>query len=244
MNERGASEGLPPLVLLAGGLATRLHPLTETIAKSMVNVAGEPFIAHQLRMIAHKGIHDVVICIGNLGGQIESFVGDGAWAGCRVRYSHDGCGPLGTGGALRRALPILGECFFVMYGDSYLEADFALAYEAFRCSGLPAMMTVFRNEGRWDTSNVEYAAGMVLRYDKIHRTEAMHHIDYGLGIFKAEVLGAYPQAAFDLAEVYRKLAGERMLAGYEVAERFYEVGSPAGLAETDSFLRERLSRVK
>lgn len=245
MNGPGASEELPALVLLAGGLATRLRPLTETIAKSMVDVAGEPFIAHQLRMFSRKGIRDVVICIGNLGEQIESFVRDGAWAGCRVRYSRDGSRQLGTGGALRRALPMLGDCFFVMYGDSYLDVDFMRVYEAFRSSGLPALMTVFRNEGRWDTSNVEYARDLVLRYDKIHRTDAMRHIDYGLGLFKAEVLAGYPEGvAFDLAEVYRDLASQRRLAGYEVAERFYEIGSPAGLAETDSFLRHRLNRCK
>lgn len=229
---------MPPLALLAGGLASRLLPITAAIPKSMVEVAGAPFIAHQLRLLVREGVTGVVICRGHLGGQIENFVGDGGRFGCRVRYSDDGARPLGTGGALRRALPLLGDCFLVMYGDSYLDTRFRPVYEAFRRFGLPALMTAYRNEGRWDTSNVEFANGLILRYDKLNPTPAMRYIDYGLGVLDASVVRAWPaDAAFDLAEVYRSLAARRLLAGYEVRERFYEIGSPAGLAATDAFLR-------
>jgi NDP-sugar pyrophosphorylase family protein len=232
------NEVMPPLALLAGGLATRLRPITEKIPKSMVQVAGEPFIGHQLRLLAREGVSDVVICTGYLGEQIEAYVGDGSRFACHVRYSADGDRPLGTGGALRRALPLLGERFLVIYGDSYLNTHFRSVYEAFCGCGLPALMTVFRNEDRWESSNVEFADGIVRSYDKLNRTPAMHYIDYGLGVLDAGVVRECAEGtAFDLAELYGDLAGRRMLAGYEIRERFYEIGSPAGLAETDAFIR-------
>ncbi len=227
----------PPLALLAGGLATRLRPLTEAIPKSMVEVAGEPFIAHQMRLLRRKGIVRAVICVGHLGEMIERFVGDGARFGLRVDYSRDGARPLGTGGALRRALPMLGETFFVMYGDSYLDADFAAVAAAFRRSGAPALMTVFRNDGKWDKSNVDFNGGMIKRYDKSAAPGELAYIDYGLGVIAAEALAARPAGiAFDLADFYAELARANRLAGFEVAERFYEIGAPAGLAETSAYL--------
>jgi NDP-sugar pyrophosphorylase family protein len=204
----------------------------------MVTVAGEPFIVHQLRLLAREGVNDVVICSGHLGEQIMEFVGDGTDYGCRVRFSPDGENPLGTGGALRRALPLLRDHFMVMYGDSYLDTNFWRVGEAFQSSGLPALMTIFRNEGRFDVSNVEFADGRIVRYDKVNRTPAMQFIDYGLSVVKANVLEEQPpNVAFDLADLYCGLADRQMLAGYEVHERFYEIGSPEGLAETDAHLR-------
>jgi NDP-sugar pyrophosphorylase family protein len=237
MRESG-TRTIPTLALLAGGLATRLRPITATIPKSMVTVAGKPFIAHQLRVLAREGVNDVVICSGHLGEQIMEFVGDGAKYGCRVRFSPDGDHPLGTGGALRRALPLLGDHFMVMYGDSYLDTNFRRVSEAFDTIGLPALMTVFRNEGRFDASNVEFAGGRIVRYDKVNRTPAMRFIDYGLSLLKANIVEEQPpNVAFDLADLYCGLADRQMLAGYEVHERFYEIGSPDGLAETDAQLR-------
>jgi MurNAc alpha-1-phosphate uridylyltransferase len=234
-----SSERLPALALLAGGLATRLRPLTLTVPKSLVKVAGEPFIAHQLRLLASQGIGDIVLCTGHLGEQITEYVGDGAGFGCRVRYSFDGDRQLGTGGALQKAMPLLGDRFFVMYGDSYLPTRFAPVLRAFERTGLPALMTVFRNAGRWDTSNVEFADGIIRRYDKVDRTTAMLHIDYGLGVIAADAFAVRPaDEAFDLADFYRDLARRGYLAGLEVAERFYEIGSPEGLDETDAFLRQ------
>jgi NDP-sugar pyrophosphorylase family protein len=205
----------------------------------MVLVAGKPFIAHQLRLVARQNITDVVVCTGHLGDQIESYVGDGSKFGVRVRYSADGARPLGTGGALRRALPMLAERFMVMYGDSYLNTSFRSVYAAFRASGRPALMTVYRNVNQIEQSNVEFANGVIRNYDKVHHTEAMLHIDYGLGVLDASVLSARPtDVAFDLADLYQELARRDLLAGYEVSERFYEIGSPAGLAETDALLRK------
>lgn len=235
-----SSSSLPSLALIAGGLATRLRPITAKIPKSMVEVAGGPFIAHQLRLLVGQGITEIVICTGFLGEMIEEFVGDGGRFGCRVRYSSDGEKLLGTGGALRRALPLLGETFFVMYGDSYLDIEYRPVYEAFVRSGMPALMTVFRNEGKWDTSNVEYADGRVMKFDKVNRTPAMAYIDYGLAILSAQTLRALPaNMRVDLAETYRDLSVQGRLAGFEVQTRFYEIGSPGGLDETDGYLRNK-----
>jgi NDP-sugar pyrophosphorylase family protein len=229
---------LPPLALLAGGLATRMRPATDRIPKSLLPVAGEPFIAHQLRRLAAEGIPRIVICAGHLGEQIFDYVGDGAHFGCHVDYSWDGSALLGTGGALRQALPLLGGNFFVMYGDSLLPTRFPPVWEAFRRSQMPALMTVFHNEGRWDTSNVAFEAGTIRAYDKAARTPAMRHIDYGLGVVAAAALALRaPGEPFDLADFYRDLARKGRLAGFEVAERFYEIGSPQGLAETGTFLQ-------
>jgi MurNAc alpha-1-phosphate uridylyltransferase len=227
---------LPPLALLAGGLATRMRPMTETIPKSMIEVAGAPFIAHQVQLLVSRGVADIVVCAGYLGEQIEAYVGDGARFGCRVRYSYDGETLLGTGGAVARALPMLGREFFVMYGDSYLRADLRAMYAAFRAARLPAMMAVFRNQGRWDTSNVEFADGMVGIYDKHVRTAAMHYIDYGVGLLTANLFDRGGQ--FDLADVYRDAARRGELAGWEADERFYEIGSPAGLEELNALLQK------
>jgi len=229
---------MPPIALLAGGLATRLRPIALTLPKSMVMVADRPFIAHQLELIRRNGITDVVICCGYLGEQIEQFVGNGEAFGCRVQYSYDGTPLKGTGGALRKALPLLSDTFFVMYGDSYLLANFAAAYEAFRASGQDGLMTVYRNEDQWDTSNVEFVDGKILEYNKVDKTPAMRYIDYGLGIFRSDVFsGRSEDEVFDLATVYRELLAHGQLAAFEVDGRFYEIGTASGLAETDALLR-------
>ena len=162
-----------PVAILAGGLATRMHPLTERIPKALLEVAGRPFIEHQLALLRREGVRRVVLCVGFLGEMIEARIGDGTRFGLSVSYSFDGERLLGTGGALRRALPMLGEHFFVLYGDSYLDIAYAPVQAAYRESGLPALMTVFRNEGRWDTSNVLYDGNKVVRYDKAHPTADM-----------------------------------------------------------------------
>ena len=234
------SSEVPPLALLAGGFGTRLGSLTARVPKSLLPVAGEPFVAHQLRLLAAQGICNIVICCGHLGEKIESFVGDGRQFGCSARYSYDGPAPLGTGGAIRKALPLLGSQFWVMYGDSYLTAPFAPVLNAFRSSGLPALMTVHANADRWDVSNVLFSAGKVLSYDKRCSQSGMRHIDYGLGLFSAAGFAEWPEgSAFDLADLQGRLAEQGMMAGYEIPERFYEIGSLAGLQETDSFLSLR-----
>lgn len=229
-----------PVAILAGGLATRLRPITEKIPKSLVEVAGEPFLAHQLRLLHARGIRKAVLCVGHLGEMIETDFGDGARFGIEVRYSSDGPVLLGTGGALRQALPLLGDAFFVLYGDSYLPADYAAVEAAWCASGKEALMTVFRNEGAWDTSNVEFSEGKIVRYDKRDRTPAMRHIDYGLSLFTAKVFADRAAGErFDLSDVQRDLVAHGRMAGYEVRERFYEIGSHAGLDELNRLLAKK-----
>ena len=229
----------PSLALLAGGLATRMRPRTESVPKSLLMIDGEPFLAHQLKLLAEQGVKDIVICCGYLGDQIESFAGDGSRFGCCIRYSYDGDALLGTGGALRRALPLLGENFFVMYGDSYLPAGPERTWKAFLSSRQPALMTVYKNDDRLDASNVEMRDERVLVYDKVRRTPGMCYIDYGLSLMKAGVLKAWPDGEpFDLSAVMAALASSGKLAAYEVRGRFYEIGSPEGFRATEEMLRE------
>jgi NDP-sugar pyrophosphorylase family protein len=227
-----------PAVILAGGLATRLRPLTEQIPKALIELAGHPFLWHQLELLKRRGIRRVVLLVGHLGESIQQRFQDGAELGIRIDYCFDGPVLLGTAGAIRQALPLLPERFFVLYGDSYLPCNYALVEAAFRSSGLPGLMTVYRNEGRYDSSNVEYDGSRILRYDKRHRTPAMHHIDYGLGAFHRSVFEAIPAGqARDLATVYQDLLDAGSLAAFEVQQRFYEIGSPKGLRDTAEFLK-------
>ena len=226
-----------PVAILAGGLATRLRPATEKIPKALVTVAEEPFLAHQLRLLHAAGLRQVVICAGYLGQMIEAEFGDGARFDMQIAYSFDGPRLLGTGGALRQALPLLAERFFVLYGDSYLPIDYGSVARAFLDAGKPALMTVFENDGCWDRSNVWFEAGRIRLYDKASRTSKMRHIDYGLGILSREALSEWRAAeVFDLASLYRLLIARDELAGCEVPRRFYEIGSPEGLAELDAHL--------
>ena len=229
-----------PVAILAGGLAKRLRPITETIPKALVTLAGAPFVAHQLRLLHSVGLRRIIICAGYLGEMIEGEIGDGATFDLRIEYSFDGPRLLGTGGALKRALPLLERRFLVLYGDSYLPTNYRKAALAFTTGNKAGLMTVYRNQGRWDASNVQFEAGQILRYDKQQRTPEMHHIDYGLGILRAESLAFWPDnEPFDLADVYRHLLSGNQLSGHEVTERFYEIGSPEGLAELDAFLRRQ-----
>lgn len=226
------------MAILAGGLATRLRPITEKIPKLLVEVAGEPFFSHQLRLLKAAGLTRVVLCVGYLGEQIVEHYGDGSAWGLQIDYSFDGPKLLGTGGALIRALPQLGDAFYVLYGDSYLPIDYLAAGDFFLRSGQLGLMTVYHNAGRYDTSNVWFEDGVIRVYDKKLRRPEMHHIDYGLGAFHAEAFAAFPRdAVVDLAEVQRSLVTARQLAGYEIHQRFYEVGSHEGLNELDALLR-------
>jgi len=232
-----------PSAILAGGLATRLRPLTETIPKALIDIQGEPFLAHQLRLLKQSGVTRVVLCVGHLGEKIREFAGTGSRFGLEIEYSFDGPRLLGTGGAIRRALPLLGEAFFVLYGDSYLPCDYRAVERAFVESGKLGLMTVFRNEGCWDASNIEFSEGRILRYDKVNRTPAMRHIDYGLGAFGARVFEQLPpDQPHDLATVYQDLLQQDELAGYEMGERFYEVGSQTGIRELEEYLAGRKRR--
>jgi len=230
-------EPMLPVAILAGGLATRLGPLTGKRPKSLIPICGEPFVAHQLRLLRTNGLEHVILCVGHLGEMIERVVADGSAFGVKVEYSHDGAKLLGTAGAIRTALPKLGESFFVMYGDSYLACDYSAIEQEFSRSGKLGLMTVFRNDGQWDASNVEFENSRILAYSKKDRSSRMNFIDYGLGAFHAEAFAR--THASDLAGVYGELLKNGELAAAEVRERFYEIGSPAGLKEMTNFVIRR-----
>ncbi len=221
-----------PVAILAGGLAQRLRPITKLIPKALVDVQGEPFIHHQLRLLSARGIQRVVLCVQHQGELIQQAIGDGSRFHVQVEYSFDGSNLLGTAGAIKKALPLLGDSFFVLYGDSYLPCDYRRIQTAYEESGRLALMTVFKNNGQWDRSNVEFSHGSVVLYDKENQTSGMRHIDYGLGVFRRAALDVVPDGqAYDLALLYRNLLNAGELAAFEVLERFYEIGSFAGLEE-------------
>jgi len=228
-----------PVAVLAGGLATRLYPLTERIPKSLVDVAGRPFALHQVELLQRNGLTDIVYLLGRHGEMVRDALGDGSRHGVRLRYVFDGPRALGTGGAVRSALRELGDGFLLLYGDSYLECDYAAVESAFLGSGKSGLMTVCRNDDRWDSSNVLYESGRIVRYDKRARVPEMHHVDYGLAAFRPAAFANRAEGeAFDLEQVYQELIAADDLAAFEVHSRFYEIGSPAGLAETRTYLAD------
>jgi NDP-sugar pyrophosphorylase family protein len=227
------------VAILAGGLATRLRPLTDRVPKSLVDVGGRPFAELQLALLRKNGFNEVVLCVGHLGDAITSVLGDGQRFGMSLTYVDDGPALLGTGGALKRALPVLGERFLVIYGDSYLDCDYQAVARAFEASGNKGLMTVFRNDGRWERSNVRYENGEIVAYDKAATTAEFHHVDYGLGAFTASAFDPYrSDRPFDLATIYQELIASKQLSAFEMPARFHEIGSVDGLTELRSLLHE------
>jgi NDP-sugar pyrophosphorylase family protein len=229
-----------PVAILAGGRATRLGQIAADLPKALIPVAGRPFVDHQLELLRRKGARRVVFCVGHLGDQIEAHVGDGARFGLHVSYAYDGERLLGTGGAVRRALPLLGALCYVVYGDAYLDIDYATVLDHFLTRTEPALMTVFHNGGRWDTSNLLFRDGRVVRYNKRQPDLEMTYIDYGANLYRAAALERIPpDGRYDLGDLTHVLAADGLLAGYEVTQRFYEIGSVHGVRETEQYLLTR-----
>jgi MurNAc alpha-1-phosphate uridylyltransferase len=230
---------MPDVAVLAGGLATRLRPITEQVPKAMIDVNGQPFISHQLALLRTAGVRRVVLCVGHLAQALRAHVGDGSHFGLQVVYSTEDGPLLGTGGAIRQALPLLSDPFFVLYGDSYLPCDYQAVAQAFAASPRAALMTVYRNEGRFDASNVEFSSGAIRCYEKrATPLPGMHHIDYGLGAFRHRAFATVPPGqVVDLAHLYGDLLARNELAAYEVFERFYDGGSTRGLDELRHYLK-------
>jgi N-acetyl-alpha-D-muramate 1-phosphate uridylyltransferase len=223
--------------ILAGGLATRLWPMTEQVPKSLLLINQRPFIFYQLELLRLWKITKVVLCVGYLGEMIQEAVGNGADFGLSVEYSFDGPDLLGTAGALKRALPALSQNFVVMYGDSYLLCDYQNVQSFYEKTGKPALMTVYKNSNQWDKSNVEFRDGEIIAYNKRKPTPEMHYIDYGLGILNHRVFDSIPDnQAYDLSQLYENLVQQQLLAGQEVHQRFYEVGSFSGIDELNCYL--------
>ncbi|MGI8685949.1 MAG: NTP transferase domain-containing protein [Acidimicrobiales bacterium] len=242
---------MTPCVILAGGLGTRMRTVTgDHLPKILVPVRGEPFAHHQLTWLAGQGVTSVVLAIGHGGAAVQDYVGDGSRWGLTVAFVDEGAQLRGTGGALQLALQqgALPPEFMVVYGDSYLPLDLDAVATAYEGSGLPALMTVFRNEDRWERSNARYEDGEVTLYQKAHPDPAgagLRHVDYGLSVLRSEVVADLvpDDGPYDLAEVFHQLSLAGMLAGHEVGDRFFEVGSPDGLRDLEAHLARGVERV-
>jgi len=227
-------------LILAGGFASRLGLLTENVPKSMLRIKDRPFLEYQIELLQKKNVDEIILCIGHLGEQIEAYFGNGERFGVPIKYSYENEQLLGTCGALRNTLLLLEDVFFVLYGDSYLNIDYSSIYNHFLKVGCPALLTVYKNENKWDKSNVVFQQGMVEGYDKKGQISGMDFIDYGLAVLSKKIIAAIPKDTFyDLTELYKKLVQEKKLAGYEVLHRFYEIGSVQGLRDFESFIEER-----
>jgi NDP-sugar pyrophosphorylase family protein len=230
------------VVILAGGLGTRLKDIAGSLPKAMVPVAGQPFIAHQFELLKRHGLTEVLMCIGYGADALKDYLGDGSSMGMKVSYSEeDPDALLGTGGALIHALPGLAETFMVMYGDSYLPINYSAVAGVFEKSERDGLMTVFRNQGQWDASNVRVEGDRVVFYSKSAKPGEADYIDYGLSCLRRDVIEGYSECELplDLAVVLGDLVERAALIAYEVEERFYEIGKPEGLAELDAYLRKQ-----
>jgi len=227
-----------PVAILAGGLAKRLKKNTFNKPKALIDIAGKPFISRQLSYLSNQNIKNIVICTAHLGNQIKNYVGDGSKYNLKVSYSDDGDKLLGTGGSLKKASRILGENFFILYGDSFLPINFSLVEKAYFRQKKPALMTVFKNNDHGDKSNVYFKNKCVL-YNKKNPQKNMNYIDYGLNVVKRTIFYNFPSnKMFDLSDVFEDLSKKNLLAGLEIYERFYEIGSINGLNDTVDFFKK------
>lgn len=220
------------MVILAGGLATRMRPLTLKLPKSMLQIKGRPFLEYQLELLKEYEIKDILLCAGYKGELIKDHFGDGRKFGVNLSYSFDGDKLLGTAGALKKAYKLLNENFFLMYGDSYLPYDYQEIERHFKDSVKLSLMVAYRNQNRFDKSNLLIQDGMIKLYDKTLQGENLEYIDAGLSILKKEVLNLVPEEeSYDLEELYRTLISEEEMSAFEVKQRFYQIGSFEGLEE-------------
>ena len=227
-----------PVAIITGGLGTRLENKTLNKAKVLIDVAGEPFISRQLKYLSDQGLKDVVLCTAHLGKQIKDFVGDGSKFNLNVTYSDDGVKLLGTGGSIKKALNLLGKNFFILYGDTFLPINFLQVEKVYFQQKKPALMTVLKNKGRWDKSNAVFK-NKTLEYNKKNPKKNMNYIDYGLSIIDSVIFNSFPfNKTFDLADVFEDLSNKNMLAGLEIFDRFYEIGSINGLNDTIEFFKK------
>jgi len=234
-----------PVLILAGGLGTRLGKLTDTTPKVLVEVAGNPFIYHQLNLLKSKGITKVILALGYYGEKVKGFVENISDIDLNISFSFDGEQPLGTGGAILNSLDLLDDSFFVMYGDSYLDTDYSAIVNYFLDNKKMGLMTVLQNKNNWDKSNIQFSDGRIIKYDKDMYSEQMHYIDYGLGILNKTTFDGFEKGMkFDLSEIYKKLIKEDEMLAYEIKARFYETGSLKGIEETAEYIRNKIGNVE
>jgi NDP-sugar pyrophosphorylase family protein len=230
------------IVILAGGLATRLGELTKNRPKSLIEILNKPFLAYQLELLKANGITDVVLCIGHFGTQIQETFGNGSKYGVRLSYSLEET-PLGTAGALKNAETLLHDKFFVMYGDSYVFLDFQKIYTWFLSQNKLSLDTVYKNHDSFDKSNTAISGNLVTKYSKVAKSPDMVYIDYGVTLYKKEVLELIPaQQKYALEDVFVDLIAKKQLLAWDVKERFYEIGSLQGLKDFEAFVKTKLNK--
>jgi len=228
------------VVILAGGLVTRLGALTERIPKAMVPILGRPFLEHQITLLRENGVLDILLCIGHYGDQIKAYFGDGRKFGVRIAYSEEGEALLGTGGALKKAQALIDDRFFLMWGDSYLILDYQAIWSSFIKSGALALMVVYKNNNQGIKSNVSLQHGKVAVYDKWQRHREMEYIDNGLSALNKDLLARIPEHTyFEIETIFGELAIEGELAGYETSQKYFEIGSLEGIRELETLLKRR-----
>lgn len=229
-----------PIVILAGGLATRLRPITEKIPKSLIQINGKPFVFHQLELLERKGFKRIHFCLGFHGEQVEELVKKSEYyKRLNISFSFDGEILLGTGGTVRKIIKQLPKYFFITYGDSFLDIDYYNIQELFesKISKFNSLMTVYQNSDLYDKSNVIFENGVLELYSKSKKDSRMSHIDYGVGILSNSCMDNYENLTkFDLAELYENLSLKKELYGYEVFQRFYEIGSFQGIEDLSNYL--------
>ena len=216
-----------PVVILCGGLASRLYPMTQQMPKSLIKVHGKPFIFHQLELLRQNHVTDVIMCVGNFGDAVEQFVGSEKY-GINIKYSYDGKTLLGTGGAIKNALHLLPDTFIVLYGDSYLDVSFKPIIDKFNVEKKPILMTVYHNNNKDDKSNILFIDGNILEYNKKHPTQLMEHLDYGISIMTKHIFDSYPEI-FDLADLLSGYVKIDEVSAFESKVPFFEIGSFSGI---------------
>lgn len=233
-----------PFLLLVGGLGTRLGEHSQGKPKTMVDVGGEPFLAHLLKLLKREGVTKVILLTHYLEEQIKDFVKGGDDFGLSVAYSADEQNSLGTGAAIAKALPLVESDFAVMYGDSYLDISMSPVYSAFKRLDNEGLMTILENKNQWQPSNVEFDASSekVVKYNKAQNDEKMHYIDYGLSFFNRPAfekhLDKISEETFDLGHIFQSMASSSKLSGYPVHQRFYDVTNLESLIETRAYLSQ------
>lgn len=227
------------IIILCGGEATRLHPLTKYMPKSLITINGTPFINHQLKLLQKRGFRNVVLATGFLGEKIKGVVKHNHYD-LDISFSDDGDRKLGTGGAIKNAFPLLSNTFFILYGDSYLSIDYANIQNYYAKNNIPgALMTVYRNTNKKHKNNIVTNGKNILQYDKENFNSRMEYIDYGITIANKSIFSIIDDVEFDLQKLYKKLVNMNKLYAYEIKQRFYEIGSFEGIQEFEKYIKER-----
>lgn len=229
----------PPVLILAGGLGTRIRDHFPETPKYLVPINGEPFALHQLRLLKKMGFNEIILCVGHKKEPIQKLISDGKQLGLNIRYSEDDENSAGTGGAIKKAAQLVSSPFCVIYGDSYLEFDFQPVYKAFLASKKKALMTVFHNKNELGKSNVGIKDGKIIKFDKENQSSDMEYIDFGFSLFSADAFHELKDTSFDLSKIIKILISKNELENYIVNYRFYEVGSINGIDELGKHLARK-----